>query len=391
MQSTLNLFPCSEAPLRLLLAVDRRPSVSEHVQRIQQRLTSLQESYRFEWQMVDVVEQPYIAEYFRLVATPALVKVYPEPRQTLMGSNLLAQLDRYWSRWQHAADEYLQDLESQAHTPETIPLHGAGRSIAYSSEVIRLSDEIFRLEKEKEELESLLQFKDRVIEVLAHDLRNPLAATSMALETLEAGMKPNTIQAAKLTEALKQRLLSHARTQVRMIDRMVSHLLQTAQGNQAVIRIQPQKTDLQEVFAGVLESLRDRLQVQGLVLSTDIPQDLPKVYADPDRIEQVLANLLDNAIKYTPQGGKIQVAALHRTSQKVQITVCDNGPGIPTDKQKQIFEDRFRLQRDRGNANGYGLGLALCKRTISAHYGEIWVDSEPGSGSCFHFTLPVYQ
>jgi two-component system clock-associated histidine kinase SasA len=308
-----------------------------------------------------------------------------------MGSNLLAQLDRYWSRWQHAADEYLQEVESQGEASVTIPLHGAGRSIAYSSEVIRLSDEIFRLEKEKEELESLLQFKDRVIEVLAHDLRNPLAATSMALETLEAGMKPNTIQAAKLTEALKQRLLAHARNQVRMIDRMVSHLLQTAQGNQAVMRIQPQKTDLLEVFATVIESLRDRLQARGLVLSTDLPQDLPKVYADPDRIEQVLANLLDNAIKYTPQDGQIQIAALHRTSQKVQITICDNGPGIPLDKQKQIFEDRFRLQRDRGNANGYGLGLALCKRTISAHYGEIWVDSEPGSGSCFHFTLPVYH
>ena len=122
---------------------------------------------------------------------------------------------------------------------------------------------------------------------------------------------------------------------------------------------------------------------------TDIPNDLPKVYADADRIHQVITNLLDNAIKYTPPEGEINVSILHRTTQKVQASVCDNGPGIPEENQEKIFEERYRLKRDEFQ-EGYGIGLALCRRIIRAHYGRIWVDSVPGQGSCFHFTLPVY-
>ncbi|QYO68792.1 hypothetical protein JVX88_33195 [Leptolyngbya sp. 7M] len=99
---------------------------------------------------------------------------------------------------------------------------------------------------------------------------------------------------------------------------------------------------------------------------------------------------MDNAIKYTPANGKINVAILHRTTQKVQVSICDTGPGIPSDNQQHIFGDRFRLQRDQA-MEGYGIGLALCKRIVQAHYGQIWVDSEPNHGSCFHFTLPVYH
>jgi two-component system, OmpR family, clock-associated histidine kinase SasA len=107
-------------------------------------------------------------------------------------------------------------------------------------------------------------------------------------------------------------------------------------------------------------------------------------------LRQLLVNLLDNATKYTPQGGQISLSVLHRTSQKVQVTVCDTGPGIPPEKQERIFEGHFRLERDE-KQEGYGLGLALCRRIAQAHYGQIWVDSSPNRGSSFHFTLPVYR
>ena len=124
-------------------------------------------------------------------------------------------------------------------------------------------------------------------------------------------------------------------------------------------------------------------------MKVDIPQDLPYVYADPERVRQVLVNLLDNAIKYTPAGGIITVAGLHRTSQKVQFTVGDTGPGIPEEDRDRIFENLVRLQRDQG-IDGYGIGLCLCQRIIRAHYGQIWVDSSSHGGAWFHFTLPVY-
>jgi two-component system, OmpR family, clock-associated histidine kinase SasA len=81
---------------------------------------------------------------------------------------------------------------------------------------------------------------------------------------------------------------------------------------------------------------------------------------------------------------------LHRTTQKVQVSIMDDGPGIPIEKQKAIFHDAFRLERDELQ-EGYGIGLALCQRIIRAHYGQIWVDSTPNEGSSFNFTLPVYR
>ena len=122
----------------------------------------------------------------------------------------------------------------------------------------------------------------------------------------------------------------------------------------------------------------------------DIPPDLPEVYGDVALLRQVIVNLLDNAIKYSAQGSDIRLVGLHRTLQKVQVSVIDHGHGIPEDEQEKIFEGHFRLKRDR-KKEGYGLGLALCRRIVQAHHGRIWVDSAVGKGSEFHFTLPVCQ
>jgi two-component system clock-associated histidine kinase SasA len=171
---------------------------------------------------------------------------------------------------------------------------------------------------------------------------------------------------------------------------MITDILQAARGASSELQIQPQKLDLGMLCTDVLEHLRHRFQSKAQRVEQDIPSDLPVIFADGERIRQVLINLLENAIKYTPAGGTIQLSVLHRTSQKVQVSVCDNGPGIPLENQEQIFEDRFRLKRDE-NKEGYGIGLSLCQRIVRAHYGQIWVDSTPNKGSCFHFTLPVFR
>jgi len=373
-----------DPPLRLLLCVDHRPALGEKVRQIVAHLEHLQGTFSFSFETIDVVDQPYVAEHFRLVATPSLVKLHPPPRQTLTGTNLLEQIDRWWERWWQAAEEFAERQAVQGGPAVDI---GGG----YSAEIIRLSDEVFQLERQCERLESLLKFRDRAIETLAHDLRSPLAAASVALETLEAGMEPKSIQAAHLTEALRARLLGQARNQIRIIDRMVGNLLMSTQQESTVaVPIDPQSLDLGQVATNAIESLRSRIDQKHLTLEIDIPQDLPAVYADRDSIRQVIVNLLDNAVKYTPEGGQISLSTLHRTTQKVQVSICDSGPGIPADKRQQIFKTRFRLQRDAGR-EGFGIGLAVCQEAIRAHYGQIWVDSEPGQGSCFHFTLPVYR
>lgn len=383
----------SEAPLQLLLFVDGRPKSRQQVQRLRAYLKELQAEYHFELQIIDVGQQPYLAEHFKLVATPALIKIHPEPRQILAGSNIIAQLKNWWPRWQTALDTYLklqEDLQERIDENGRVSSPKSTiSSVAVSAELMRLSDEIFRLKQEKDKLQEQLQFKDRVIAMLAHDLRNPLTAAAIAIETLQSNYSTETGEFKRLKPAMSAHLLKQARSQTKIIDRMIADLLQVARGNDTELPIIPQKIELGQLCLDVLEELRDRYTAKLLQVETDIPKDLPNVYADPERIRQVIVNLLDNAIKYTPQGGKISVAGLHRTTQKVQFSVGDNGPGIPIENRDRIFENHFRLQRDEGT-EGYGIGLCLCQRIIRAHYGQIWVDTAPNGGAWFHFTLPVY-
>ncbi|WP_197480182.1 MULTISPECIES: histidine kinase [unclassified Anabaena] len=383
----------SEAPLQLLLFIDGRPKSKQQVQRIRAYLKELKAEYKFELQIIDVRQQPYLAEHFKLVATPALVKIHPEPRQILAGSNIIVQLKTWWPRWVAAVETYHQlqeDLQERIDDNGRIsqpqsPIY----SVAVSAELIKLSDEIFHLKQEKEKLLEQLQFKDRIIGMLAHDLRNPLTAAAIAIETLQSNYNSETGEFQRLKPALIAHLLKQARNQTKTIDRMIAELLQVGRGNDTEFPITPQKTQLGELCLDVLAELRDRYTAKSQIIETDIPKDLPCVYADPERIHQVLINLLDNAIKYTPDFGKITVAGLHRTTQKVQFSIGDTGPGIPPENRDRIFENHYRLERDE-STEGYGIGLCLCQRIIRAHYGQIWVDSSPNGGAWFHFTLPVY-
>jgi two-component system, OmpR family, clock-associated histidine kinase SasA len=383
----------SEAPLQLLLFVDGRPKSRQQVQRIRAYLKQLQAEFNFELQIIDVGQQPYLAEHFKLVATPALIKIHPEPRQILAGSNIIAQLKNWWSRWQAAVDAYLklqEDLQERIDDNGRVPpISTSIRSVAASAELIRLSDEVFRLNQEKEKLEEQLQFKDRVIAMLAHDLRNPLTAAAIAIETLQSNYNQEKGQFQRLSPTLAVHLLKQARSQTRTIDRMIADLLQVGRSHDTELPIIPQKTEIGKLCLDVLQELSDRYTAKSQDIETDIPNDLPSVYADPERIRQVLINLLDNAIKYTPKGGKINISGLHRTTQKIQFSIGDTGPGIPEENRDRIFENHFRLKRDE-DTDGYGIGLCLCQRIIRAHYGQIWVDSTPGGGAWFHFTLPVY-
>jgi two-component system phosphate regulon sensor histidine kinase PhoR len=123
-----------------------------------------------------------------------------------------------------------------------------------------------------------------------------------------------------------------------------------------------------------------------LSLAVNLPQDLPSVMADSERLQQVLNNLIHNAIKFTPPGGRITVTA--RTGNKVTIAVSDTGVGIAADDLTRIFERFYKADRAR-SGGGTGLGLAIAKHIVQAHGGQIWAESTPGLGATFSFTLPV--
>jgi two-component system clock-associated histidine kinase SasA len=378
-------------PLKLLLFIDKRPSLAQQVQRIRQYLKTLEDQFQFHLDVIDIGEHPYLAEHYKLVASPSLVKVSPLPQQLLAGSDIVSQLEHWWPRWQQ---EYQIPVEEMAppleEAPFSLNLADLDDQLTHSAELMKLSDEIFRLNQIKDELEAQLRFKDRIIAMMAHDLRNPLTAASIAIETLELGYAPDQSRKVTLSPQLTGKLLKHAKTQVRAINRMITDILKTARGAAIEHQIYPQELNLIDLCETVVEEMRDRLQAKALHLVTELPKDMPPVYADGSQIKRVITNLLDNAIKYTPKGGTVSLTALHRTTQKIQVGVVDTGPGIPAENRDTIFEESFRLQRD-ATQEGYGLGLALCQRIIRAHYGQIWVDSVPGEGSAFYFTLPVYR
>lgn len=396
MQAAPETSTDSQALLQLLLFVDERLSSRTDTERILSYLESLRAEQPFELTVVDVGEQPYLAEHFKLVATPALIKIQPQPRQTLAGSNLVAQLEDWWPRWQRSVKELTTEpcnnisLSAVSSSVSGGISPASSNSITTSVELIRLADEIFRLKKEKEELQEQLRFKDKILSMLAHDLRSPLTAASIAVETLEIDHQAQVNGCiSRLTEVLKIRLFKQARNQFRYMDRLITDLLQAAKGNNAEFKIRPHKLQLGELCLNVLAQMKEQCQRKSHQVETDIPGDLPYVHADEELVRQVFINLLDNAIKYTPTGGNIKISMLHRTTQKIQVSVSDSGPGIPEENRDRIFEDHFRLERDE-DQEGYGLGLSLCQRIVRAHYGQIWVDSAT-QGGCFHFTLPIYR
>lgn len=381
--------------LQLLLFLDERMTSFIYNQEIRDKLAILNAEDSFELEVIDVGKQPDLAEYYRVIATPALLKLSPKPRQILAGSNLIDQIDNWWDRWQEELfveydHQVASDSELASHQEQQPDALLLGDSHSYVSKIIQLTDEVFTLKQENKELLDRLKLQDNAMSILAHDLRNPLTAVALTLETLEIINNPEDYRANALSPEKITKSIDRARTQLQSIDRLVTNILQTKLTNNINISLRPQKLDLANLILMVITQLEGQLKAKSQKITTDIPQDLPLIHGDPDKLKQVLVNLLDNAIKYTPDRGRIQISTLHRTAQTIQVSVADNGLGIPKENHQRIFDDRHRLDRDLSQS-GYGIGLSVCQQIVRAHYGQIWVESAPGKGSVFNFTLLVHR
>lgn len=365
--------------LQLLLFVDNRHSSQKNIEQIKNYLHSLTADYYFQLEVLEISKHPHLVEHFKLVATPALVKVNPLPQHTLAGSNLTAQLQKCWYKWQESLENNnFYEFSSNDSTFQTcLP----------SVDLIHLQDELFQLKQEIDKLKQQIQFKDQMLTMLAHDLRSPLTAASIALETIELAQNRDNFTENK---SLYNRLFKQAKNQFFIMNKMIGDLLQTSKNINGQLNIVPKKVDLALISKEIIEDLYPKLREKNQHLIKEIPQDLPFIYADENLIRQVLINLLENAIKYSPHSAPIILSIIHKTSQKIQVSIIDKGSGIPNTKKERIFEDHFRLKRDQ-QEDGYGMGLTLCRRVINAHYGQIWVDDNGNQGSCFRFTLPVYN
>lgn len=214
---------------------------------------------------------------------------------------------------------------------------------------------------------------------VSHELRTPLASIRALAETLEAG----AIDDPEVSQDFIMRITQ----EVDRLTALVDELLDLARLESGRITLQRQAIAPAELIEVGVDRLRPQIDRAGLELELDISAALPFVSADRVRIEQVLLNLVHNAIKFTTPGGQIRIVA-KRTNGTVQIDVQDTGQGIPEAELPRVFERFYKADRSR-RSEGTGLGLAISKHIILAHQGEIWVTSAAGKGSTFSFSLPV--
>jgi signal transduction histidine kinase len=222
------------------------------------------------------------------------------------------------------------------------------------------------------------QVPAEVVAIVAHDLRTPLNAISMGASLLGDETQPEQQKAAML-EIIRRAALR--------MDRLIADLLEAGRIDAGrTLRIAPGPVDLAAVIEQVCAEVRAGARVKGQTLEYAVPDGLPLVCADCTRLLQVLANLIANAAKFTPRGGRIRVAAaLH--DQAVRVSVSDSGPGIPADDLPHVFEPFWQAQNTA--SLGCGLGLKIARAIVEAHGGVMWAESEPGVGATFSFTVPV--
>jgi two-component system, OmpR family, phosphate regulon sensor histidine kinase PhoR len=219
---------------------------------------------------------------------------------------------------------------------------------------------------------------------ISHELRTPLASMKALAETLKEGALEDPPAAARFLDLME--------SEVDALTQIVSELLELSRIESGQVLLHFKSTSPGEIINAAINRMRLPAERAGLSVQLDFAGDLPLVLADPPRIEQVLVNLLHNAIKFTPPGGLITISALYKdTSQEAMIIfeVRDTGVGIPQEDMTRIFERFYKADRAR-SGGGTGLGLAIARHLVESHGGHIWVESREGQGSSFFFSLPVF-
>jgi two-component system phosphate regulon sensor histidine kinase PhoR len=215
---------------------------------------------------------------------------------------------------------------------------------------------------------------------VSHELRTPLTLIKGFVETLLDGAKNDPV----VTERFLQTIDKHTDRLTFLIEDLLT--ISRLESGQVVLN--QQQIPLREIVERVLDDLQSRAAERKVTLLNEVPEAL-ETLADAGRLQQVLFNLIDNAIKYGRSDGTVWIIAHAREDSMIEACVRDNGPGIPPESVERVFERFYRVDKARSREQGgTGLGLAIVKHIIQSHRGEVWLKSELGQGSAFYFTLP---
>ncbi len=250
----------------------------------------------------------------------------------------------------------------------------------------RSTDQVLRHARAEQEalsrvsaLQELSRLKDEFISVVSHELRTPLTHLVASSELL--------LNRDQFTDEARRFLLETIHRESRHMTEIVEDLVDVSRIEAGLIRLDRRMTDLAPVIQDVVKPMSTSTEKHRFVVKVD--PSLPQVFVDPIRINQALTNLLTNAVRYSPAGGEIRVSGTLADGE-VQVSVADQGIGIPADKIDRIFEKFYRIESDLTHeVRGSGLGLSIVREMVTAHGGRVWVESTVGKGSAFYFTIPL--
>ncbi|MFH1752965.1 MAG: ATP-binding protein [Candidatus Omnitrophota bacterium] len=225
--------------------------------------------------------------------------------------------------------------------------------------------------------------KSMFVANVTHELRTPLVAVHKAISLLLS-------KTAGDVSSTQEEFLSLADRNLKKLSRLIDDLLDLAKLESGKMQVKPVMTDIGDVIRDAATSLSAWANTKEIKIEDRVQEGLPKVNIDSQRIGQVLNNLIGNAIKFTPNGGKIIVEAASKDKGEIAASVQDNGPGIPKDDLAKVFDRFYQTgERNLSDISGTGVGLSIVKEIVELHGGNVWAESEKGQGAKFIFTLPV--
>ena len=259
----------------------------------------------------------------------------------------------------------------------------AGRDLGYRVPVVT-GDEIGELAKAFNHMADSLERNEKLKRNLtadtAHELRTPLAILRGNLESLQEGVIAATPE-----------VIISLHDEVVRISRLVNELQDIGLADAGELHLSRREAPVEELVEKVAMPFSGEAKYKNVNFTVDLPANLPAVHVDPDRIVQVLLNILGNALRYTPSGGKVTLSAV-LAGDNIVFSIKDTGPGIAPEDLDNVFERFYRSDKSRTRAGGgTGLGLAIAKGLVEAHGGKIWAESRLKEGSIFSFTVPVYR
>ncbi|OPX32815.1 MAG: hypothetical protein B1H11_13490 [Desulfobacteraceae bacterium 4484_190.1] len=252
---------------------------------------------------------------------------------------------------------------------------------------IRAKDEFGELAAAFNEMTFRLKEEERMrsdfISMLSHETRTPLTSIRESVNMIvEEVMGPINDRQRKFLEI--------SSSEIGRICDLMNHLIQVSRLESGVIKIQPYPLDPSILVSKCRYHLKPLAESNDITVKIEISRDIPLVMGDPENLQQVILNLMGNAIKFSPRGGRVLVRVEpDENIQMLRVSISDNGPGIPEEEQSFIFNKYYRAKNVRNHSDGVGLGLSISKHIIEAHNGTIWVKSALGHGSTFEVRLPI--